>query len=325
MKIVFANVVICLSIFCSSCTKEKPQIGFLMDDFLSERWVLDSLYLEKNLDELEASLMVRVANSSDSLQFEQAKELIEAGVDVLLIVPTDGRSACDIVDYAHSKGVKVISYERLIVGCDVDYYVSFDGVKVGELQANYITGRVPKGNYMIISGPTSDHNSWLFREGQMKVLQPFIDRGDINIVYDKFMSEWIAAEAYGETFNFFAEKGDSVDAIIVGNDAMAEGVIDAYRGLGYDSIPTAGQDGQIAAIKRIVKGSQSMTVYKPLQELSRKASRLAYDVAVGNDINVNEFGSIDNEAGSIPFVKIDPVVIDVNNYEEVLTKYEAVE
>ncbi len=323
MRIVFTPLVICISIFCSSCTKEKPQIGFLMDDFLSERWTIDSSYLKQNLKELGADLKIRVANSSDSLQLEQAKELIKEGVEVLLLVPTDARNACKIIDYAHSKGVKVISYERLILGCDVDYYVSFDGVKVGELQANYITERVPKGNYMIISGPKSDHNSWLFREGQMKVLQPLIDKGEVNIVYDKFMSEWIAAEAYAETFNFFAEKGDSVDAIIVGNDAMAEGVIDAYRGLGYDSIPTAGQDGEIAAIKRIVKGTQSVTVYKPLQELSKKASCLAYDLAMGNDINPDEFGSIENETGSIPFMKIEPVIIDVNNYEAVLTKYEA--
>lgn len=325
MKTVFVYVVVCFSMFCTSCTEEKPQVGFLMDDFLSERWAFDSLYLTRNLTELGADLKVRVAYSSDSLQFEQAKELIEEGVDVLVLVPTDARKSCEIVSYAHDKGVKVICYERLIVGCDVDYYISFDGVKVGELQASYLTERVPKGNYMIISGPKSDHNSLLFKKGQMNVLQPLIDKGDVHIIYDKYMSEWIAAEAYGETFNFFAEKGDSVDAIIVGNDAMAEGVIDAYQGLGYDSIPTTGQDGQIAAIKRIVKGSQSMTVYKPLQELSKKASQLAYDVAVGKELSKNEFGSIANEFGSIPFVKIAPVIIDASNFEEVLTKYEGLE
>src|SRR5213079_3667722 len=201
-------VALCLGSACvsgtqtSNTTAKKPKgpndpvvIGFSMDTLKEERWQRDKELVEKRAKELGASLDVQVANGDDAVQTKQADNMLTKGVDVLIVAPHNGEIAASIVEAAHRKGVPVISYDRLIRNSDVDLYVSHQVVKIGQMQAQYALDHAPKGNYVLIGGSQTDNNALLLMDGQMSVLQPAIDRGDIKIVAKQFAREWLASEA----------------------------------------------------------------------------------------------------------------------------------
>src|SRR5918911_5135482 len=158
------------------------KIGFPMDTLKEERWQRDKQLVEQRAREVGAELIVDVANGDDKLQINQAENQLTRGVDVLIVAPHNGEIAAQIVEAAHRQGVPVISYDRLIKNSDVDLYVSHQVVKIGEMQGDYALKHVPKGNYVLIGGSPTDNNAMLLRDGQMKVLQPAIDRGDVKVI-----------------------------------------------------------------------------------------------------------------------------------------------
>src|SRR5437867_6520459 len=171
---------------------EPVVIGFSMDTLKEERWQRDKDLVEKRAKELGMQISVQVANGDDNLQVKQAENLLTQGVDVLIVAPHNGEIAASIVEAAHRQGVPVISYDRLIKNSDVDLYVSHQIVKIGEMQAKYALDNTPKGNYILIGGSPTDNNALLLRDGQMNVLKPAIDRGDIKVISDQFAKEWNA-------------------------------------------------------------------------------------------------------------------------------------
>ncbi len=150
---------------------------------------------EEQVKQIGGQVKTLAANGIPEVQKKQAELLIEEGVDVLVVVPTDAEAAAEIVDIAHKADVKVISYDRLIKNADLDYYISFDNEKVGELQATEILKKVKTGNFAYIGGAEADNNAHLLRQGTMKVLQPLIDKGDIQLVYDQYTDQWDGAIA----------------------------------------------------------------------------------------------------------------------------------
>src|SRR5437867_2958777 len=201
--------VVLLALFAGSCVSSTQQtntsgtrktkgpnesvsIGFSMDTVKEERWQRDKDLVEKRAKELGMQISVQVANGDDNLQVKQAENLLTQGVDVLIVAPHNGEIAASIVEAAHRQGVPVISYDRLIKNSDVDLYVSHQIVKIGEMQAKYALDNTPKGNYILIGGSPTDNNALLLRDGQMNVLKPAIDRGDIKVISDQFAKEWNA-------------------------------------------------------------------------------------------------------------------------------------
>lgn len=292
-------------------------IGFCLDDFLADRWAKDSSIVVNTIKSKGGTIEVRIANSSIDLQIQQGKELVDKGVKVLIIVAVDGYKLKDLVDYAKAKKVKVIAYDRLIYNADVDYYISFDNIKVGEIQAEYITKLIPKGNYILINGPTFDPNANMFLEGQMNILKSHITSGDINIVLSKQMSEWTSMEAFLETSNFLSVFHDSIDAVIVANDGMAEGVIDALEMFGYPTVPVTGQDAELKACKRILQNKQVITVFKPIDVLALRTAELALNLLYEKAIK-EEYGYISNDFKKVPFIKLAPTLVHKGNLQEVL-------
>ena len=155
-----------------------------------ERWENDRDFFVEKVQELGGTVEVRIADNDAGKQLEQAKELLTNGGDVLVIDPVDQFAAAEIVNEAHKKNVKVISYDRLIKNCKLDFYVSTDNVEIGTLQADYLTTIRPSGNYALIGGARSDNNSQFLYLGQMNVLQPLVEKGDIKIVYNEFTNDW---------------------------------------------------------------------------------------------------------------------------------------
>jgi D-xylose transport system substrate-binding protein len=269
------------SLFVGGCEvkDESVEVGFLIHAFDKERWENDRNYFVESVQELGGTVKVMDAKNDANKQLAQAKELLANGVDVLVVVPVDQFAAAAIVKEAHAKDVKVISYDRLIKNCKLDFYISTDNVEIGALQANYLTTIKPTGNYALIGGAISDNNSQLLYLGQRNVLQPLVEKGDINIVYNVFTQAWEEDEGYEHTKKLLSEN-ESVDAIIAGNDAIAMGVIKALKEVGKDrDVLLAGMDADLLNLQEIVAERQTCTVYKPYEKLAATAADLAVKMA----------------------------------------------
>src|SRR2546423_2936528 len=259
---------------------EPVYIGFSMDTLKEERWQRDKALVEARAKEVGAQLDVLVANSDDAVQTNQCATLLTKGVDVLIVAPHNGEIAASIVENAHSKGVPVISYDRLLRNSEPDLYVSQQVEKMGEMQGKYALDHVPKGNYILIGGAPTDNNAMLLRKGQMNVLQPAKDRGDIQIISDQFAKDWRADEALRLTEDAITRTNGNIQAVVASNDGTAGRAISALaaRGLAKKVLVT-GQDAQLDAVQRIAAGTQTMTVYKPIKPLADSAVDSAVKLA----------------------------------------------
>lgn len=295
------------------------RIGFSMDTLKEERWQRDKAAVEERAKQLGAQLDVQVANGDDAVQTKQADNMLTKGVDVLIVAPHNGEIAASIVDAAHRKGVPVIAYDRLIRNCDVDLYVSHQVVRIGEMQAEYALQHVAKGNYVLIGGSPADYNAILLHKGQMNVLQPAIQRGDIKIVSDQYAREWKAEEALRITEDALTKSGNKVQAIVASNDGTAGGAVSALDAAGLaGKVLVTGQDAQKDAVQRIVKGSQTMTIYKPIRELAFDAVDAAMKLAKKEPVVAKD--KVNNGKKDVPSILLAPIVVDKSNVDSTVIK-----
>ena len=259
-----------------------PKIGFSIDDLRLERWAHDRDYFVAAAKAMGATVNVQSADASESRQNAQIENLISRGMDVIVIVPFNGKVLGNVINEAKQAGIKVISYDRLILGADIDAYVSFDNVRVGQMQAQGVVDAAPTGNYYLLGGAPTDNNAKLFREGQMKVLQPLVDAGKIKIVGAQWVPEWSPTTALADTENALTANKNDIQAIVASNDALAGGAIQALAAQGLaGKTAVSGQDADLAAAQRIEKGTQTMTVYKPLKLIAGTAAKVAVELAKG--------------------------------------------
>ena len=322
-------------IFVSSCTQTpqsenvsgagekgksgKIRIGFSMDTLKEERWQKDRDIFVKRAEELGAEVIVQSADGKDDVQLRQAESLLTQGIDVLVVIPHNAEVAASIVEAAKREKVPVISYDRLIRNSEPDLYISFDNEKVGEMQAKYLLERAPKGNYVLIGGAPTDNNAKMFRQGQMRVLQPAIDKGDVKIVADQWARDWLADEALKHTENALTQADNEVAAIVASNDATAGGAIQALNSQGLSGkVFISGQDADLAALQRIVAGTQTMTVYKPVSQLAAKAAEAA--VALGKNEKMPTARIVNNGKIDVPSILLEPITVDKNNLAETVLK-----
>lgn len=296
-----------------------PYIGFLLDTLEEERWYKDKKLFEDHIKSLGGQVKTLAANGHDAVQFKQAQLLIEEGVDVLVVVPHSAEEAAKIVDLAHKNNVKVISYDRLITKSDLDYYISFDNEKVGVLQATEIVSKVSKGQFAYIGGAETDNNAILFRKGAMSVLQPLIDKGDITLIADQYTDGWKPENAEQNMKNALNKSNNRVDAVVAANDGTAGGVISALSTVGLaGKIPVSGQDAELNGVKRIVAGTQTMTVYKPINLIATQAAEMAYKVASGEEIKTNT--TINNLKIDVPTILLEPTAVTKANIDSTVVK-----
>jgi D-xylose transport system substrate-binding protein len=291
----------------------KIRIGFSMDTLKEERWHRDRDLLVKRAGELGAEVLVQAANGNDALQNSQAENMLTQGVDVLLVAPHNGKSAAVIVETAHKAGVPVIAYDRLINDADVDLYMSFDNERVGQMQAEYLVQRRPKGNYVVIGGAPTDNNAHLYHKGQMNVLEPLLKRGEIRIVADQWARDWLAVEALKIMENALTRSENQVDAVVAANDSVAGGAIQALseQNLTGKTL-VSGQDAELSACQRIAAGTQSMTVYKPIQRLAYKAAEVAVKLARKQPHGETTRG-VPNGKLDVPSILLEPIAVDKDN------------
>lgn len=295
-------------------------IGLSLDTLREERWQRDRDQFVARAEELGAKVLVQAANNNDAVQNAQAENLLTQGVDVLVVAPHNAKSAATIVVAAHQAGVPVIAYDRMINDCDLDLYISFDNLRVGEMQGEYAVAHAPKGNYVLIAGAPTDNNAHLYREGQLKILQPYIDRGEIKLVADQWANDWQPVEGLKILENALTRNHNEIVAVVASNDGLAGGAIQALseQKLGGKVIVT-GQDAELAACQRIVAGTQSMTIYKPIRTLATRGAEVAILLARKQPVP-DATHTLHNGQKDVPSLLIPPITVDRANLAATVIK-----
>jgi D-xylose transport system substrate-binding protein len=306
----------------AGATRSRPLIGLSMDTLKEERWILDRDLFSARAAELGADVLVESANSNDTRQLRDVESLITRKVDALVIIPHNGAAMARAVEMAHAEGIPVLSYDRLITGAEVDLYITFDNLKIGELQARYLAERVPaqgKMRIVRIYGAKTDNNALLYKQGQDNILQPLIDAGRVEVVHEDWAVDWKPENAKKITNAAITKAGRNIDAVLASNDGTAGGAVQALieEGLAGKVLVT-GQDADLAACQRIAHGSQTMTIYKPIAKLARGAAELAVKLAAGRPIIARE--AVANSKTEVPAVLLDIVTVTKDNLRDTVVK-----
>ncbi|MCM2678877.1 D-xylose ABC transporter substrate-binding protein [Echinimonas agarilytica] len=313
MRVLLSVMIGCIALI-SSPVMAKVKIGMAIDDLRLERWQKDRDYFVAKAEALGAKVYVQSANGNETTQISQIENMIARGVDVLVIIPYNGEVLGNVVKEAKRDGIKVISYDRLIKNADIDLYVSFDNEKVGEIQATALTSIKDNGNFFMMGGSPVDNNAHLFRKGQMNVIQPLVDAGKINIVGDQWVDSWLAENALKIMENALTANDNNIDVVVASNDSTAGGAIQALEAQGLSGkVLISGQDAEIAAVRRVVAGTQTMTVYKPISNLAEKSAELAFALAKGETLNTT--AEIDNGFKTVPSYLLEPIAVDKSNID----------
>lgn len=299
---------------------KRIKVGFSLGTLKEERWIKDRDILMAKVKEMGADIIVQNANNDDQDQLKQVKYLLGQDIDVLILVPNDHNKAVEAVELAKKNGVKVISYDRLVLNSNVDLYISFDNTRVGEIMAQYVLENSSVGsNILIVNGATSDHNTMMIKRGYDKVLKSKVAEGAASIIKEEWAPNWMKEYAFNITDELLRE-GARIDAVIAGNDGLADGVIEAlslHRTAGNTLV--VGQDADLVACQRIVEGTQHMTVYKPIEKLAGAAASMAIQLAKEGPIT-NIVNTINDGTYNVPYYKLEPIPVNIHNLEETIIK-----
>lgn len=295
----------------------QTKVGLLFDQFASIRWKNDARFLEENFSKEGVQTILKVAHSSLDKQLEQTQELIDEGVEAIVIVAVDANNSGKIVSLAKKNDVLVVAYDRPILDERVDLYLSYNGLECGRQQAKSLISKTPEGNILLINGPVTDINAVQFRKGQMEVLQPLVDAGKITIKGDWVLDSWNEMSAL---MKFYEEAPNlnEIDGVISAvdwfNDAMNEY---AENDPVLNDIYKTGMDPTIDTIDKIRKGTQNMTIYKPLEPLAQKAVELTMTKLNNKSADIEEIKILDLTFHGYLF---DPIVINESNADNYASK-----
>jgi len=293
--------------------KDKINIGLSFDSYVIERWQRDRDVFVYTAQELGAEVNVQNANGDVEKQISQIEYFIEKEMDVIVIIAVDSKACREVVEKAKEADIKIVAYDRLLITSDVDLYISFDNEKVGTLMGETLKANVPEGgNIITIFGPTTDHNVQLVEQGFRDVMKD----ANLNEIYSVNAGNWLAEEAY-YAVNEALLITPEIDGVFCGNDNLAT---EAVRALSENrmagSVIVTGQDADLAACQRIVEGTQTMTVYKPVDKLAKAAAEYAVKLAKGESIDVKT--TINDGIWDVPYVKLEPIGVNIDNMDEVI-------
>ena len=321
IKLMFVLMLISLAAACSGGPKEKRiKIGFAMDTLKEERWQRDKDAFEARCKALNVDCVVSVANNKADKQANDVDNLLTQGVDVLVIAPSNATQAASMVDKAKAQNVPVISYDRLINSDKIDLYISHQVPVIGQKIAEYALKTIPKGNYVMVYGASTDNNALIMKKSELGILQAAIDKGDIKIVADDFMEGWKPELALNFAENALTKNNDKIDAFVVSNDGMAGGVVSALEKKGLaGKIIVTGQDAALDALQRIAEGKQTMTVYKPIIPLANAAVDAAVKLAKKEKLDTKPFMN-DVTKKEVPSILLEVTSVDKANLMDTVIK-----
>ncbi|WP_443042665.1 multiple monosaccharide ABC transporter substrate-binding protein [Streptomyces sp. NBC_00344] len=316
-------------------------IGIAMPTKSSERWIADGNNMVKQFKAMGYKTNLQYGDDNVDQQVAQIENMITKGVDALVVAAVDGKSLSDVLQQAADQHIKVISYDRLILGTpNVDYYASFDNEKVGVLQATYLIDKLglksgrKKGpfNIELFAGSPDDNNTRYFFDGAMKTLKPYIDKKQLVVrsrqtALDQVTTlRWDGGTAQKRMDDLLTKaysSGAKVDAVLSPYDGISIGVLSALKSDGYGTKAkpyplVTGQDAEVASVKSIIAAQQTQTVYKDTRALAKQAVQMADAVLNKKKPQVNDVKTYNNEKKVVPAYLLNPVSVDKSNYKSVL-------
>lgn len=306
-------------------TRSAPLIGLSLDTLKEERWQHDRDFFVARAKALGAEVLVQSANSDDTRQIADIQSLISNKVDVIVIVPHNGAAMAKGVALAREAGIPVLAYDRLIPGEGLDLYVTFDNRQVGRQQAQFVidslsaeapaSGNAKPLRLIRIYGAKTDNNAVLFKQGQDDILDSLIASGRVVVVHEDWAADWKPENAKRIANAALTKLGaDGFDAILASNDGTAGGAIQALleEGLAGKKLVT-GQDAERAACQRIVAGTQTMTIYKPLQALAHLGAEAAVKFARREVVVAN--AAVNNGTFDVPSILLPTTVVTRANLD----------
>lgn len=314
--------------------EEKVIVGLSFSDFATERWKNEEILMRGLLEDLGYEVVSQEANHDVKMQNDQIDNMVTQGAKVIVVIAEDGDAAATAVASAAAAGVQVIAYDRLIKSPDIAAYISFNNVAVGFNQADGVMKALDIENWDVeANGPAriikqggspTDNNAILVRQGQDQILDPLVAEGKVEIVADQWVDNWDAAKAVTLMENMLASIGNDVDGVVASNDGTALGALQAMSAQGLAGVvPISGQDATADGCNSIVKGEQTVTVFKDIRELSPLAIDLVDKLIKGEDPGLEmytlaELTLNDELTGEVPCKFLPVVQVTKDNVYDVV-------
>jgi len=319
--------------------EDKGTVGIAMPTKSSARWIADGENMVKTLEARGYKADLQYADNDIPTQLNQVQNMITKKEKILVIAAIDGTTLSDALQQAHDAGIKVISYDRLIVGsANVDYYATFDNFQVGVEQGKSLlhglgvdSGKKGPLNIELFGGSADDNNAFFFYNGAMSVIQPEIDKG-VLVIPSKQMGmdkvatlRWDAATAQSRMENllsaYYTKK--HVDAVLSPYDGLSIGILSALKSVGYGTGGTpmpiiTGQDAEIPSVKSIIAHEQYSTIFKDTRELAKVTANMVDAVLQGKQPEINDTKTYNNKVKIVPSYLLKPVLVDASNWKHIL-------
>lgn len=311
------------------------KVGVAMPTKDLQRWNQDGSNMQAELEAAGYEVDLQYASNDVATQVSQIENMINGGCSVLVIASIDGESLTTVLEGAKSKNIPVIAYDRLIKNTDaISYYATFDNYKVGQTQGQYIVDALDLDNaegpfnMEITGGSPDDNNATFFYNGAIDVLKPYMDAGKIVVPSGQIdfatvgTPAWATETAQARMENILSSNysdGTTLHIALCSNDSTALGVENALAANYTGDYPVVtGQDCDIANVKNMIDGKQSMSVFKNTRTLASQVVKMVGQILKGETVEVNDTTTYDNGTGVIPSYLCEPVFADANNYKELL-------
>jgi D-xylose transport system substrate-binding protein len=304
---------------CGNRQKEM-KLGFLYSSDVTFRFNKESKFFKERAEQLGAEVLVDHANDNDALQYDKAIAMMDKGIDLLALIAVNINTAENIVKEANARNIPILAYNRLITNCNLNVYISGNNNQLGKDIAGYAIEKRPTGNYIILNGDKFDRNAVELKESIDETLKPHIDAGRINILYKTYIESWNPDNAAFELNQILAATRQQVDVVMSCFDGMSVACIKVLEKYGLaGKVIVTGQDAQIESCKKIIEGTQQLTMYHPLKDIAYKAAEVAVDIAKG--VNIEKKYDItysNNGLMNVPTVRINSIPVTKENIDEVL-------
>lgn len=324
---VFFAAVMLLSLVACGAKTEAPAadteaadggehfVGIIFPTTQNDRWQIESGIIKDGLEAKGIKAEIQFGNDDAQTQIKQAENFLSQGADMLVVCAVDTVSAAQIVEMAHEEEVPVFAYCRLIENCDLDGFVAEDNDSCGTLQGQYLVDHLDKGNIIVLGGSPTDSNGILYHQRGLEAIQAKVDSGDYVIVADQMCDGWAATAAMEHTENALTACNNDVQGILCAYDGMSGGAVAALKAQGLDGkVIITGSDGELSAVKRIMDGTQTMTLFKDPRKIAGSAAEAIATYITGGtpDYNTEQF----NGKVNVPSVLVENQVVDQSNCVE---------
>ncbi|MFD7653899.1 sugar ABC transporter substrate-binding protein [Actinosynnema sp. NPDC059797] len=277
--------------------EDKPVVGVILPDRTSsDRWeTQDAPLLSRAFNFAGIEGVIENAEGDEARFASIADSMIARGVKVLMTTPLTPEGGAEVERKAKEAGIPVINYDRISLGGHAEYYVSFDNLNVGELQAEGLLkclGDKPGAQVIELQGAPQDNNATLFADGQRRLLGPLYDSRELRLVGSEAIDKWDPLIGKAKFEQMLNGNAGRVDGVVAANDGLAGAVIEVLRARGLaGQVPVTGQDATLEGLRAILRGEQCMTVYKPIRDEAEAAARLAIAVAKGDHSGADDLAT----------------------------------